>query len=260
MNPLNWVTSAVSTTLGRFAITATTDHSEHDHHEAHRFHRSNWLRAAVLGANDGIISTASLLVGVIGAGTPATYVLITGMAAIVAGAVSMAAGEYVSVSAQADAENSDLNAEARELNRNRDHETAELASIYEGRGLDSQLATQVAEQLMEHDALGAHARDEIGIDLENRAAPLQAAWVSALAFSTGAVLPVIIAWLLVDGWWVALSSVVLLAISGGIGAQLGGASIPRAVGRIVFWGSAAMAVTYGIGHLIGNAFGSDFVV
>lgn len=205
----------------------------------------------MLGANDGIISTACLLVGVIGAGTPATYVLVTGIAAIVAGAASMAAGEYVSVSAQADAENSDLSAEARELNRNRDHETAELASIYEGRGLDPQLATQVAEQLMEHDALGAHARDEIGIDLNNRAAPLQAAWVSALAFSSGAVLPVIVAWLLVDGWWVAISSIALLAISGGIGARLGGASIPRAVARIVFWGSAAMVLTYGIGLLIG---------
>lgn len=198
--------------------------------------------------------------GVIGAGTPATYVLVTGIAAIVAGAASMAAGEYVSVSAQSDAETSDLNAEAREINRNHDYETAELANIYEDRGLDSQLASQVAEQLMAHDALGAHARDEIGIDLDNRAAPLQAAWVSALAFTSGAALPVIVAWLLVDGWWVAISSIALLAISGGIGAQLGGASIPRAVGRILFCGCAAMALTYGIGRLVGNALGTDFVI
>lgn len=214
----------------------------------------------MLGANDGIISTASLLVGVIGAGTPATYVLVTGIAAIVAGAASMAAGEYVSVSAQADAEASDLRVEARELNRNRDHETSELASIYEERGLDAELATRVAEQLMDHDALGAHARDEIGIDMDNRAAPLQAAWVSALAFSAGAALPVIVAWLFVDGLWVAISSIALLALSGGVGAQLGGAKIPRAVGRILFWGCSAMALSYGIGRLVGNALGTDFVI
>lgn len=198
--------------------------------------------------------------GVIGAGAPAGYVLVTGIAAIAAGAASMAAGEYVSVSAQADAETSDLNAESKEIKHNREYETAELASIYTERGLEQSLADQVAEQLMAHDALGAHARDEIGIDLDNRAAPLQAAWVSALAFSSGAVLPVIVAWLMVDGWWVAISSIVLLAFSGGLGAVLGGASIARAVVRILFWGGAAMALTYAIGRLAGNLLGADLVI
>lgn len=222
------------------------------HHEIHRTQHVGWLRAAVMGANDGIVSTASLLVGVAAAGTSHREILIAGTAGLVAGAMSMAAGEYVSVSSQADTERADLAREQRELDSDPDYEQAELAGIYQDRGLDPELAEQVAVQLMDHDALAAHARDELGISHVVKARPVQAALTSGLTFSVGAALPLIIAGLLpraavVNG--VALTSLPFLAVLGALAARAGGARIGRATLRVTFWGALAMAATAGIGKL-----------
>jgi vacuolar iron transporter family protein len=226
------------------------------HSEHHRSERIGWLRAAVLGANDGILSTASLILGVAAAGGSASSVVIAGVAGLVAGAMSMAAGEYISVSSQSDTEAADLAREQKELDTDDAHERQELASIYVARGLDRALARQVADQLMAHDALGAHARDELGISEHQRAQPVQAAFASACSFAVGAALPLLVA-LLAPAKAIAISivvtSLVFLAILGALAARAGGA--PRAIGalRVCFWGALAMAVTYGIGTLFGTA-------
>ncbi len=226
------------------------------HPERHNFSRIGWLRAAVLGANDGIVSTASLIVGVASAAALPSDVLVAGIAGLVAGAMSMAAGEYVSVSSQADAEQVDLAREGKELRDNTAFEHHELADIYERRGLDRELARQVAEQLMKKDALGAHARDELGISDVTRARPVQAALASAAAFTIGAVLPLLTvvvspAAMLVP--LVSAASLAFLALLGAIGAWAGGANILKATARVVFWGALAMALTAGIGALVGTA-------
>jgi VIT1/CCC1 family predicted Fe2+/Mn2+ transporter len=224
------------------------------HHEPHRAHRVGWLRAAVLGANDGIVSTASLVIGVAAANTTHINIVIAGVAGLVAGAMSMAAGEYVSVSSQSDTENADLELERRALEQHYDLEIVELAEIYEGRGLDPELAKQVAEQLMEHDALGAHARDEIGISEIVSARPVQAALSSAGTFIVGAALPLIVAWAVTGSWLipaVAASSLVFLAILGGLAARTGGASIMIGTLRVTFWGALAMTLTAAVGRLFG---------
>lgn len=226
------------------------------HHEIHRSHRVGWLRAAVLGANDGIVSTASLIIGVAAASSTHEGILLAGIAGLVAGAMSMAAGEYVSVSSQSDTENADLALEKKSLEHNIEFEKDELAKIYEGRGLETALANQVAEQLMAHDALGAHARDEIGISESVRAQPVQAAFYSAGTFIVGAALPLVVAWimsgtLLIPA--VAVSSLVFLALLGGIAARIGGASITVGVIRVTFWGALAMTLTAGVGLIFGVA-------
>ena len=225
------------------------------HAERHYSHRSGWLRAAVLGANDGIVSTASLIIGVAAASAGAREVLIAGVAGLVAGAMSMAAGEYVSVSAQADSEKADLDRERHELEVNPEHEHHELAQIYEGRGLDSSLARQVSTQLMEHDALGAHARDELGLSELHSARPLQAALASASAFAFGALLPLLI--VLVTPLMsiiaaVAASSLFFLALLGWLAARAGGASVASSIARVTLWGALAMAATAAIGALFGT--------
>lgn len=213
------------------------------------------MRAAVLGANDGLISTGSLVVGVASASPAAGAVLVAGLAGLVAGALSMAAGEYVSVSSQSDTERADLAREARELETQPDLEHAELAAIYERRGLTPSLAGQVATQLMIHDALGAHARDELGLFEGTRARPLQAALSSAAAFAIGAAPPILIAWLapepIVVGV-VLVSSLVLLGMLGAVAARLGGAPMLRGMARVVFWGAVAMGATAGVGRLFGT--------
>lgn len=225
-----------------------------NHPEHHRLHRSGWLRAAVLGANDGIVSTASLIVGVAAANADRSGVLIAGVAGLVAGAMSMAAGEYVSVKSQQDTELADLRLEAIALENHYDEELEELALIYEGRGLDPKLAREVAHQLMEHDALGTHARDEIGITTELSAQPLQAAFWSAAAFSAGAIVPVLavvfapIGWLL---WLVPLLAIGLLGFLGAAAAATGGAPKFRGALRVCFWGTIAMALTAFVGRLFG---------
>jgi VIT1/CCC1 family predicted Fe2+/Mn2+ transporter len=216
-------------------------------------HRIGWLRAAVLGANDGLVSTSSLVVGVAAAGSGSIEILIAGLAGLVAGAMSMAAGEYVSVSSQTDAENADLARERRELAETPEAELEELTRIYVDRGLDRRLAEQVATQLTEQHALGAHARDELGISETVAARPVQAAIVSALTFAAGAVIPVLVA--LVPpaertSVLVAGTTVVALAILGGLGATAGGAGVVRGAVRVTFWGALAMAVTAGIGSLL----------
>jgi len=225
------------------------------HHEKHLVQRIGWLRASVLGANDGILSTASLIVGVAAAESDRTTILLTGIAGLVAGAMSMAAGEYVSVSSQADTESADRAREERELEEEPEAERQELAAIYRKRGLDRELALQVADQLMAHDALGAHMRDELGIHDAMVARPVQAAAASAASFAAGAILPVATV-LLFNGdrlvGAVIATTLVLLAILGALGARTGGASIGRGVARVVFWGALAMAVTFGIGHLFGT--------
>jgi len=226
------------------------------HMEHHRAVRIGWLRAAVLGANDGIVSTASLIVGVASAAAAPSAVLVAGVAGLVAGAMSMAAGEYVSVSSQADAEKADLAIEGRELRENVAFEHRELADIYVRRGLDSGLAHQVADQLMRKDALAAHARDELGISDLTRARPVQAAFASAAAFTVGAALPLLTvavspAAMIVP--LVSVASLVFLALLGAIGARAGGANVLIATARVVFWGALAMALTAGIGVLIGTA-------
>lgn len=225
------------------------------HRERHYAERIGWLRAAVLGANDGIVSTASLVVGVAAASTGRSGVLIAGMAGLVAGAMSMAAGEYVSVSSQADTEKADLARERQELETNEPYEREELASIYVQRGLDPGLAHQVADQLMAHDALAAHARDELGLTEVHAARPLQAALASAATFAVGAALPLVLAWLtptslLVSG--VAGGSLVCLAALGILAARVGGASIVVGAVRVTFWGALAMAATAGLGVLFGT--------
>lgn len=224
------------------------------HGERHLVQRIGWLRASVLGANDGIVSTASLIVGVAAAAQSQNAILLTGIAGLVAGAMSMAAGEYVSVSSQADAEAADRAREAAELAEDPKAETHELAAIYRQRGLDRALALQVAEQLMAHDALGAHMRDELGIHEAMEARPVQAALASAASFAVGAILPVLMAFLfrgtaLIEA--VVVATLVLLAVLGAIGAQIGGANLWKGALRVLFWGALAMAVTAGIGHLFG---------
>jgi VIT1/CCC1 family predicted Fe2+/Mn2+ transporter len=224
------------------------------HHEVHRAHRIGWLRAAVLGANDGIVSTASLIIGVAAASTSHESILIAGVAGLVAGAMSMAAGEYVSVSSQSDTENADLELERRSLEQDFQFEKDELAEIYEGRGLDPALAKQVADQLMAHDALGAHARDEIGISETVSARPVQAAFSSAGTFFAGAALPLMVAWALPGHRLiplVAVSSLFFLAFLGGLAAHTGGASIVVGAIRVTFWGALAMALTAVVGRLFG---------
>ena len=224
------------------------------HHEHHRVHRTGWLRAAVLGANDGIVSTASLIIGVAAASATQESILLAGVAGLVAGAMSMAAGEYVSVSSQADTERADLELERLSLEHDFEHEKLELAHIYEGRGIDAELALQVAEQLMEHDALGAHARDEIGISIHDNSNPVQAAVSSAAAFFIGASLPLLTAWLAPGPRLivvVAASSLVSLAILGALAARTGGASVAVGTIRVTFWGALAMALTFGVGRLFG---------
>jgi len=222
--------------------------------EHHRSHRTGWLRAAVLGANDGIVSTASLIVGVAAAGASQEQVLVAGLAGLVAGAMSMAAGEYVSVSSQADTEKADLLLEKLSLEQNEELETLELAEIYQARGLDPELADKVARALMAHDALDAHARDEIGITDTQSARPLQAAWSSAAAFTVGAALPLVVAWGIAGGRQipsVAAASLVFLAILGAVAARAGGAPILVAAGRVTFWGTLAMAITAAVGRVFG---------
>ncbi len=224
------------------------------HREEHRTDRIGWIRAAVLGANDGIVSIASLLAGVAAAGTGHGEILLAGVAGLVAGAMSMAAGEYVSVSSQADTEQAALALERRELAADPEAELEELTHIYVRRGLTPALARQVAEQLTAHDAFAAHARDELGISEITTARPVQAAVTSALSFLAGGALPLLAAGLApvgVVGWLVPLVSLVVLALLGAISAYLGGAPVPKSVARVTFWGAMAMAVTALIGRLFG---------
>ena len=226
------------------------------HAERHRTHRIGWLRAAVLGANDGIVSTASLVLGVAAAGASSKNILIAGVAGLVAGAMSMAAGEYVSVSSQADTEHADLDRERKELAADPEHERAEMTAIYVGRGLDAELASRVATQLMAHDALGAHSRDELGISETLTARPVQAALASAGTFSIGAVLPLFIVLAVPVStlmWAVSGSSIFFLALLGSLAARAGGAPVMTAAARVTFWGALAMALTAGVGALFGVA-------
>lgn len=214
--------------------------------------RIGWLRAAVLGANDGIVSTASLIVGVAAAGAGSASVLMTGVAGLVAGAMSMAAGEYVSVHSQADTERSDLARERRELAETPDAELHELTAIYTARGVAPALAREVAVQLTQHDALGAHARDELGLSVHTRAQPLQAALASAASFTAGAAWPLAVAWLAFGPRllpWVGAASVAALALLGMLAARVGGAAMLPAALRVSVWGALAMAVTAGVGAL-----------
>ena len=225
------------------------------HSESHLVQRIGWLRAAVLGANDGILSTASLIVGVAAASGTQRSILVAGVAGLVAGAMSMAAGEYVSVSSQSDTELADLARERRELNQDAGSERDELAGAYISRGLDQDLAQQVAQQLMAHDALGAHARDELGISETTTARPIQAALTSAASFAVGGALPLvmaIVAPLSVLVVAVSVASLLFLAVLGAVGAKAGGANIVRATIRVTFWGALAMALTAGIGAAFGT--------
>ncbi len=224
------------------------------HTEYHRVDRVGWLRAAVLGANDGIISTASLIVGVAAASTKPSEILLTAIAGLVAGSMAMAAGEYVSVSSQADTEHADLARERKELDADVVHERQELAEIYVKRGVARDLASQVAEQLMAKDALGAHARDELGISDISTARPVQAALTSAVTFAVGAAMPVLMVAISPANRLVPLvviASLVFLAVLGAIGAKTGGADIIKGTARVTFWGALAMAATAGIGKLFG---------
>lgn len=226
------------------------------HLEKHRTERIGWLRAAVLGANDGIVSTASLVVGVAAAETSRGSILVAGVAGLVAGAMSMAAGEYVSVSSQADTENADLSRERKELATDADAELVELTNIYVQRGLDGDLAKEVALQLTAYDALGAHARDELGISETMSARPIQAALTSAATFAVGAALPLAATFLTPVAsipWIVSITSLGFLALLGGISAHAGGAPVGKAVARVSLWGALAMAATAAIGLLFGVA-------
>jgi len=225
------------------------------HRERHLVGRIGWLRAAVLGANDGILSTASLIVGVASAATTQNNVLIAGVAGLVAGAMSMAAGEYVSVSSQSDTEQADILRESIELKADTEHELDELAEIYVVRGLDQGLARQVASQLMAKDALGAHTRDELGISEHTTARPVQAAVTSAASFSIGAAMPLLMVVVSPAAMLVLIvsaASLAFLAFLGAIGARAGGANILRATARVTFWGALAMATTAVIGKLVGT--------
>jgi VIT1/CCC1 family predicted Fe2+/Mn2+ transporter len=223
------------------------------HSEFHRSHRIGWLRAAVLGANDGIVSTASLIIGVAAAHASHSAILLTGVAGLAAGAMSMAAGEYVSVSSQADTESADLAKERQELATEPDHELEELTGIYVGRGLTPDLAKQVAVQLTAHDALGAHARDELGISEILNARPVQAALYSAGTFAIGAALPLLVAYFASTNIvpYMAIMSLLFLAILGGLAAKAGGANVWKGTARVAFWGALAMAITAGVGSLFG---------
>ena len=226
------------------------------HLERHRTDRIGWLRAAVLGANDGIVSTASLIVGVAAANTSHAALLVTGVAGLVAGAMSMAAGEYVSVYSQADTEKADIERERLELLADEVSEHKELAAIYVGRGLDAPLANQVAEQLMAHDALGAHTRDELGISQTLTARPLQAALASAGSFAIGALLPLLVTVFTPRSvliYLVSGTSLIFLALLGGMAARAGGAPLMTGVIRVTFWGALAMALTAGVGAMFGAA-------
>ncbi len=226
------------------------------HLERHTVERIGWLRAAVLGANDGIVSTASLIVGVAASSAGKDAILVAGMAGLVAGAMSMAAGEYVSVSSQSDTEAADIARETRELEEDPEHEHEELASIYRERGLSAELASEVSTQLMAHDALGAHARDELGLHAITRARPVQAALTSAATFAVGAALPLGTAALLPIGQLVlgvSFAALLFLMLLGAVGARAGGAPIARGVLRVAFWGVLAMAATWAIGRLFGTA-------
>ncbi|SEG05282.1 VIT1/CCC1 transporter family protein [Nitrosomonas ureae] len=225
-------------------------------YEIHRSHRTGWLRAAVLGANDGIVSTASLIIGVASAQAAHADILIAGIAGLVAGAMSMAAGEYVSVSSQSDTEQADLELEKDSLKNDFEFELNELANIYEARGLESDLALRVARQLMAHDALGAHARDELGLAEHARARPIQAALFSAGAFTMGAALPLLVAWNMPGTYLipiVAVSSLAFLAILGSLAARAGGAAMFVGAIRVTFWGALAMGLTAAVGRLLGVA-------
>ena len=225
------------------------------HSENHLVARIGWLRAAVLGANDGIISTASLILGVASAAAPQSNILLAGVAGVVAGAMSMAAGEYVSVSSQSDTENADLAREKRELASDTEFEKKELAQIYVSRGVEAGLAREVAEQLMAKDALGAHARDELGISEITTARPVQAALASAATFSVGAAAPLALVLIAPSNWLlpaVSIGSLAFLALLGMIGARAGGADILKPTIRVTFWGALAMAVTAGIGAIFGT--------
>jgi VIT1/CCC1 family predicted Fe2+/Mn2+ transporter len=224
------------------------------HPERHRTERIGWLRAAVLGANDGIVSTASLIVGVAAANSPAADVLVAGVAGLVAEAMSMAAGEYVSVSSQADTEKADLDRERKELATDTKSEKQELAAIYVKRGIEPTLADQVAEQLMAHDALAAHARDELGISEITTARPVQAALASAASFAIGAAMPLLTVLVVPRTmliFVVIAISLLLLAALGSLGAHAGGAPVAKAAWRVTFWGALAMALTAGVGALFG---------
>lgn len=226
------------------------------HPERHLVSRIGWLRAGVLGANDGIVSTASLIVGVAAASTPSTDVLIAGVAGLVAGAMSMAAGEYVSVSSQADTEHADLMREKLELKNQPALEHEELTQIYVRRGVSLDLARKVADQLMAKDALGAHARDELGISEITKARPIQAALTSAISFAIGAAMPLVMVLISPSNLlipFVSMASLLFLALLGALGARAGGANILKATGRVTFWGALAMALTAGIGALVGTA-------
>ena len=228
------------------------------HFEFHRSHRIGWLRAAVLGANDGIVSTASLIIGVAAAHTSHSAILLTGVAGLAAGAMSMAAGEYVSVSSQADTETADLARERQELATEPDHELEELTGIYVGRGLTPDLAQKVALQLTAHDALGAHARDELGISEILTARPVQAALYSAGTFAIGAALPLLVTYFASESntvLYVSIMSLIFLAVLGGLAARAGGANIWKGTARVAFWGALAMAITAGVGSLFGVAVG-----
>ncbi|MCK8456200.1 MULTISPECIES: VIT1/CCC1 transporter family protein [Sphingomonas] len=240
-------------------VRAISSHGASDG-ERHVVDRIGWLRAAVLGANDGIVSTASLIIGVAAASAPGadqtSAIVIAGTAGLVAGAMSMAAGEYVSVSAQADTENAELARERRELVDDPGGERAELAAIYVARGVGEATATTVAAQLMAKDALGAHARDELDIPLGARARPVQAAFASAASFTVGAALPLLTVFVASPGllvWAVGIGSLLFLALLGAIGAKTGGAIVWRGTLRVTFWGAFAMAATAAIGTLIGGA-------
>lgn len=226
------------------------------HSEIHKSHRSNWLRAAVLGANDGIVSTASLMLGVSAANASSTAILTAGIAGLTAGALSMAAGEYVSVSSQRDSEHADIAIERRSLAANPEAELKELAHIYVHRGLKPELADEVAKQLHAHDAEAAHLRDELGIDRDSMANPLQASVASAVSFSIGAAVPILAAIVSpshMDDLLIVILSLVALAISGGIGAYLGGGHRVRAGIRVLVGGGAAMAITALIGDIVGKS-------
>lgn len=226
------------------------------HSETHLVSRIGWLRAAVLGANDGIVSTASLIVGVAASAAGSSEILIAGIAGLVAGAMSMAAGEYVSVSSQADTEQADLARERLELESQPDLEREELAQLYVKRGVDIDLARRVAEQLMQKDALEAHAHEELGISEITTARPIMAALTSALTFAVGAMMPLAMVWLAPANqlvWLVSAASLLFLALLGAIGAKAGGADVMKATIRVTFWGAFAMALTAGIGALVGTA-------
>jgi len=228
------------------------------HREGHRTGRTGWLRAAVLGANDGIVSTASLVVGVAAAGAVREDILLAGVAGAVAGALSMAAGEYVSVSSQADTERADLALERTELAADEDAEQRELAGIYVRRGLEPALARTVAQQLMAHDALGAHARDELGLSDQLGARPLQAAFASAATFAVGALLPLLAVMLPPPAWLVPVvagASLICLAALGALATQVGGGSAWRGATRVAFWGALAMVATAAVGALFGTTVG-----